>query len=174
VPLYHTELEPSTTRRIYEGSCISFAVRSNITATVASIELFIHLRRKRNLARIRPPLHNIKTVDVPTRKASFELSRMPLAYEHVAYTVSNVNVARYTLDIPGVPLRPRYKSTIGTSDFTMRVNQPWQNIALTWFASSSLMTRVSWPRNPDACYASLRKLQRFSSILTLTGRKVPL
>jgi hypothetical protein len=60
-----------------------------------------------------------------------------------------------TLDKPDVTSRSGLNSTTGTSNFTIQVSQMWENTALSWVIASSLMTAVSWPRNPDAWNTSI-------------------
>jgi hypothetical protein len=45
-----------------------------------------------------------------------------------------------------LPMRPGSNSTIGTSNFMIYKNWPWQSIALTCFTAPSLMTPVFWPK----------------------------
>jgi len=90
-------------------------------------------------------IHNINTVGLPLWRSqvSFDLWKIPLALKQLSCRAPPANMTRSTLDRPGVPSRPGWKSTTGTRDFTIRINQPWQSTASTGVTKSSLTTPVS-------------------------------
>jgi hypothetical protein len=65
------------------------------------------------------------------------------------YSVDSATFTGRTMDKLGIPSRPGSRSTVGSSNFTIWINQLWQSTAVTWATASSLMTPKSWPINRD-------------------------
>jgi hypothetical protein len=68
-----------------------------------------------------------------------------------------VNVASFTLDKLGIPLRPGSKSTISTLNLPIQTNQLWQSMALTGVTASSLMAKK--PRHVECIITEMMEIE---------------
>jgi len=136
-PPWHTELQPSVIRRVSWENWNSTIGHSDKMVTMTNHSLYPP-REVLTLVAFLPFVgptfncvsgvlskHNIKTVDLPLRKANifFWPIKDDLGLK-TGYTASIVSMGRSTLYRLGVTLRTRSVITTGTSSFIIKRNQP--------------------------------------------------